>query len=79
MEIHGHDTVFRFDKGCLGRAGPDAGRIIAMIAQHRELVVVYCLGTIIVGVFGKGVAETGLPDPLDLALWVGNVRDIMTL
>ncbi len=67
VKIHGHDTVLLNHKGCLGGAGLDAGRIVAMVAECRKLVALDGCGEQVLAVFGKEVAETGLPDPLDLA------------
>src|SRR5210317_2202881 len=73
VKIHGHDTVLLNHKGCLGGTGLDAGRIVAMVAERRKLAVLDFLRTQFLAVLWKQIAEPGLPDPFDFALWVGNL------
>ena len=45
MKIHGHNTVGFHDEGCLGRADPDTGRLVTVVTEYREIVVLDCFGT----------------------------------
>ncbi|VTR70885.1 hypothetical protein DESC_870041 [Desulfosarcina cetonica] len=79
MEVHHHDSVIVLERR-LGGAGPDAGWILAMVAQQEERPILDIFVEKIVGLVGKGVVVVGFPDPFDLVILVLDLgRNIMDL
>ena len=80
MEVH-HYKTFRTFVGCLGRTGPDTGRIITVITGYQEAHMVQFRILFIMTVLREGMGIRFFPYPLDLILFIavpGNIIIIMT-
>jgi hypothetical protein len=79
MEVHHDNAIFSFPC-CPGRAIPYAWRIIAVIAEdHNRLVLVLLLSQFKL-MFGKDLFIGHRPDPFDLFLQdsqIGHIMDAM--
>ena len=82
VEVHHHDPV-RPLVGGLGRADPDAGRVLAVVAEDHDVLVLEVLAGVLLLVAGERVVIRRLPDPLDLVPLrvglVGERRDVVLL
>jgi hypothetical protein len=61
----------------MGRAGPHAGRILAVVAQDQKRAVVNLFRLVCVGIVREGIVIMGFPDPLDFMVFVFEVRHVV--
>ena len=77
MVVDHDDTVVLSLEGCLGRAGPDTGRILAVIAQEKEVSVTYPPGQKSMGSFGKCIFIGLKKKPFHLVFSLRDMGDIV--